>query len=155
MSMVRLIACDPGVMSGLAYVDFDREEGWRGELVAYEEYELGSVLWVINRSKGRDCAVVCEDFKPRPGALTWQPASLHCIGALKFHCWNEDIPFLLQTPSQRKFSTDYKLKKIGWYDIGMKAYRRAETSHPQALEAVRHLLLAAVKAGAVKGEELL
>ncbi len=156
---MRLIACDPGLMSGIAYVD-----GTRFERVAPIAAELETmraikqiVLWSEEaRRTGQDVGIVCENYKQRPGPLSNQPDALHSIGALRYYCWDNDISFLLQSPSEGKgFGTDEKLKRVGWWDIGMAAYRKGETSHPQAIDAMRHLLKAAVRVGIVRGEELL
>ena len=100
--------------------------------------------------------VVCEDFVPRGGALTWYPQSLHQIGYLKHLCRKRKVSFRLQQVKDAKgFSTDAKLKTLKWYEIGMKAYDHSITSHPQALDALRHLLLASVKLGFISGDDLI
>jgi hypothetical protein len=155
---MRLIAVDPGLMSGLAYVDAFAEEG-RLTPVAVELPAMDSVQRVILWSEGwapGEVGIVCENYRQRPGAYSSQPDALHVIGALRFHCWCNGIPLTLRKPGEgNKFGTNAKLKKLGWYQIGMDAYRRGETSHPQALDAMRQLLHAAMIAGIVTGGELL
>jgi hypothetical protein len=157
---MRLIAVDPGCMSGLSYIDGSRIH--RTEPVALELPTMQaikqSIRWAddARRRTGDDVGIVCENYKQRPGPLSNQPDALHSIGALRYYCWDNDISFLLQSPGEGKgFGTDEKLKRVGWWDIGMAAYRKGETSHPQAIDAMRHLLKAAVRVGIVRGEELL
>jgi hypothetical protein len=153
-----IIAVDPGVVTGLAFWDGE------GKLYAYELPEDNAIDYVFDeldgyRRAGSACLVVCEDFVPRGGALTWYPESLHQIGALKHHCRRNGVPFRLQAVKDAKgFSTDAKLKRFRggeWYRTAMEAYRPGITSHPQAIDAVRHLLLAGVKIGLVDGGDLL
>jgi hypothetical protein len=157
---MRLIACDPGLMSGISYVDGSRTH--RNVPVALELETMQAIKQIVRWSEdarvrtGADVGIVCENYKQRPGPLSNQPDALHTIGALRYYCWDSDISFLLQTPSEGKgFGTDAKLKRVGWWDIGMAAYRKGETSHPQAIDAMRHMLKAAVRVGLVRGEELL
>lgn len=83
--------------------------------------------------------VVCEDYRITPQTLkkTWQPFSLWQIGLLHYLCQVHDVEFLLQTAAEAKgFSTDAKLKAMGWYNA---------TSGGHANDALRHLMLALVK----------
>ena len=81
--------------------------------------------------------VVCESFIPRPGAKTWQPDAIETIGVLRHLCRWHRHRFELQAPADAKrFSTDAKLKRLGWYQ---------PTEGGHANDAIRHLLLALVK----------
>jgi hypothetical protein len=155
MSDRMLIAVDPGVVTGFAY--------WNtiSPPLAWEMPEDEAMDFIVDdihakKYENESLLVVCEDFKPRPGAITFFPASLHQIGFLRHTCRRAGVPFRLQTPAAGKaFGTDSKLKKIGWHRIAMDAYRPDITSHPQSLDALRHLLLASVKIGLVDAELLL
>ena len=86
-------------------------------------------------------AVVCESFIITNATLTKSRGenwSLESIGALRFLCTQHEVPFVLQTPARAKsFSTDEKLKRIGWHTAGK----------GHATDASRHLLLYAVSNG--------
>ena len=94
----------------------------------------------VVRGSGAD-VVVCESFVPRPGIRTWQPEALETIGALRYICQREGIPFELQAPADAKrFSTNDKLQLLSW---------RNPTPGGHADDAARHLLLAAVRHGLI------
>jgi hypothetical protein len=154
-----LIAIDPGVVTGLAFWYPDG-----GELpLMFEDPEDEAVdrveSWLDERDgpqKRANTLVICEDFKPRGGALTWFPNSLHQIGHFLHECRQRGIAFRLQTPADgKRFSTDAKLRRVGWYDTAIAAFRPDITSHTQAVDAARHLLLASVKIGVLNGDDLL
>lgn len=149
-----LIAVDPGVVTGFAV--WNVWEPPRAHEMPEDEAMDHVVELIYASASSFNLLVVVEDFKPRPGAITFFPASLHQIGLLKHVCRRGGVPFRLQTPAAGKsFGTDAKLKRIGWYDIAMKAYDPSRTSHPQAIDAIRHLMLAGTKIGLIQAEELL
>jgi hypothetical protein len=77
---------------------------------------------------------VCEDFTPRPGAHSVQKDALHIIGGLEamILTGTVDSHLYLQSPGQAKaFSTDEKLRKLGWWVKGQ----------DHARDALRHLLV--------------
>jgi hypothetical protein len=152
-----LIAVDPGVVTGLAYWTPDTA----GIPAFYELTEIDAMDLVTNwlhvaQDPSTSALVVCEDFVPRGGALTWFPESLHQIGYLKHLCRRMGIPYRLQQVKNAKgMMTDEKLKRLGWHRPALDAYRPDITSHPQAIDAARHLALAAVKVGLIQAEDLL
>ena len=142
---MRYLAVDPGNVTGVA--------GWDGESVfSYQEPALKATTLVKHTlnlwgSFYYEVTVVCESFVPRPGAKSFQPDAMYTIGALRFVCWELGVPFELQTPAAAKsFSTDAKLKRVGWY-------KTTEGGHEN--DARRHLLLALVKNREIELESLL
>ena len=131
---MRIIAVDPGLRTGLALAGFPGPafRSWEADASAMDDVE------------GRLPAtslVVCESFIPRPGVRTWQPDALEMIGALRYICRRDGVPFELQSPAEAKrFSTNARLKIMGWRNI---------TPGGHADDAARHLLLAAVKRGLI------
>ena len=123
---------DPGVASGVAVATFPyypSDEPHAFEADQVETLSYFESLRTLN-------VLVCESFVPRPGAKTWQPASLELIGALRWMAHKRGIPFVLQSPAAgKKFGTNEKLKKIGWYTVGGAGHIN---------DAKRHLLLYAV-----------
>src|ERR1700677_2526390 len=98
-----IIAVDPGVVTGIAL-------WWpeSGELLALELPEDDAMDTVekllnsrTNSGMSNRTIVVCEDFVPRGGALTWYPQSLHQIGYLKHLCRKRKISFRLQQVKDR------------------------------------------------------
>jgi hypothetical protein len=151
-----LIAVDPGVVTGLAWWDMIPSHTPQ----ALELVEDKAMDWLEERLRSsngpRYTGVVCENFLPRGGAITWEPASLHQIGHAKHLCRKMRIPFRLQTPAQgKRFGTNEKLKALGWYAAAMAAYDNSKTSHPQAIDAMRHLALCASVCGLLNMEEFL
>jgi hypothetical protein len=60
-----------------------------------------------------------------------QPIAMWIIGAVQYVCWKNDIPVTLQSRDIKRFSTDGKLKKLGWYWT---------TGEGHDTDAARHLL---------------
>lgn len=129
---MRIIAVDPGNMTGVAMADLPdgKPESW----------EIGDAMTAVNFVKHKQAdLIVVEDFRPRPGIRTWQPDALHIIGALRFVAWETNTELVLQQPSDAKrFSTNDKLDRIKWYH---------PTEGGHANDAMRHLMLAGVKRG--------
>ena len=142
---MRYLAIDPGKMCGVAMrtvrdvvVPPGTWEWPAWEAVQFVDDVLSTADSGIN--------VVVESFVPRPGTRTWQPDALEVIGAVRWTCLKYHHEFELQTPAQAKaFSTNEKLKRIGWY---------SPTKDGHANDAVRHLLLAMVRHGDIAKEDL-
>lgn len=98
---------------------------------------------------GRGLMVVGELFTPRKGALTQQLDAVYINGAWEAECYEQGWGFKLQTPAEAKaFVSNEKLKRVGWYTVGMDHGR----------DATRHLLLwlcTTPEGRAMGGEELL
>lgn len=126
--MSRLIlAVDPGVTTGwvLEKDGFQCPGETRGE-VAF----MAEAYTEMGRAPGQG-TVVCEDFVPRPGALTWEPASLHLIGFLKGAAHLMGWAFKLQKVGDvKRWATDAKLRRAGWWVPGQ----------DHARDALRHLM---------------
>ncbi len=120
---MRLLAVDPGGVSGLA--------SWEDGAVTFSEEPDRFSLYARVRAWAPQ-VVVCENFVPRAGPLTFQPEALRIIGGLEFWCAQHAADFVLQTPAQAKgFGTAEKLKAVGWWPKGL--------GHSQ--DAARHLLV--------------
>lgn len=133
---MRVLAVDPGKTTGWCLWDKDTGDLKFGE---EQQFEFCSRAEALIADKSLD-AVVCEAFiiTVATAKKTQAPWSLEIIGLLRYLCEKYEVPFILQTPSDAKrFSTNEKLKSIGWYVRGQ---GHATDSH-------RHLLLWAVKNG--------
>jgi len=152
--MGLLIALDPGKVTGVAMLRppsrdaASWEWSWQDAVCFVEEcLSKSRAAFVKEGYLYPDVELVYESFTPRPGAYTWQPEALHCIGAVEYLAHKTGMKVTRQSPAQAKsFSTNTKLKMIGWY---------SPTSGGHANDALRHLLLYATKQGLVKAEDLL
>lgn len=140
---MRVLAVDPGKTTGWCLWDTDRDTLDFGEEQQFEFCSRADdvITW------GSLTAVVCEAFiiTAATAKNTQSPWSLEIIGCLRYLCEKNGVPFVLQTPSDAKrFSTNEKLKSIGWYVRGQ---GHATDSH-------RHLLLWAVKNGYIAPHDL-
>lgn len=129
---MNVLSVDPGGTTGMAY--------WSDGAVSLYELPFMEALdlaWIIIASPeyGTDL-VVCESFtitqntvrKSRDGKM-----SIESIGALRWQCRKKRVPFETQMPADATaFSTDEKLKLLGWWDMPHKDHGRS---------ALRHLLL--------------
>jgi hypothetical protein len=152
--MGLVIALDPGKVTGVASLrtatrDVVSWEGTWQEAVGFVEEALATskAAFVKDGCLYPDVEAVYETFTPRPGAYTWQPEALHCIGAVEYLAHKTGMKVAKQSPAQGKtFATNAKLKKVGWYHA---------TPGGHANDALRHLLRYTVKRGLVEAEELL
>jgi hypothetical protein len=129
---VKVLAVDPGGTTGLAlWVDTKNPETFRawevtGQMEAIEVVRAGIVEYGVR-------AVVCESFRISAGTLKkTQEGSLmaiEIIGALRWICHQEEIPFILQAPAEAAaFVTPNKLKLLGWWTRGSD-HARSATKH--------------------------
>lgn len=129
--MARILAVDPGGTTGWME--------WRdGEVAGWEEPDW--LAWLDSRDFDYDIFVIEKyTITPKTAKLSQQTDALRCTGALEFLAY-PDHKVIFQTPAEAKaFSTDAKLKRIGWYMPGM-GHRN---------DAARHLLLTCVRRGLV------
>ncbi len=141
---MRIIAIDPGDMSGVAEIR-------KCSLVGAGEVAGGSVgvldfVWNASEDLHNEPIdlIVCEAYIVTASTIqkSRQYSPLESIGGLRWMASRWNIPFKLQTPAQaKKFSTNDKLKTLGWYYA---------TPGGHANDALRHLLLAAVETPAYR-----
>ncbi len=125
---MKIFSVDPGMGTGWAFWD-------DGLLASFGETDHEQFSKDIDQWFARLDVVVCEDYIITPQTLkkTRQLYSLHLIGFFKYLCRIMDIPFILQTPAEAKsFSTNDKLKALGWY---------FPTPDGHQNDAIRHLML--------------
>ena len=130
----RILAIDPGLKTGVALFDL-----FSGSMTAFEVGDtLGGVLEeMIGRWRP---AVVAEKFTitsatVRNSAAPW---SLEWIGVARYLARKFECSFTLQLPANAKrFGTDARLKRLGWWIPGM----------GHAADAQRHTLLFLVNNG--------
>lgn len=130
---MRFLAVDPGLMTGLAYQEDTLKPPLTWQMKADDALDFVDELLV----EGTRITVVCENFIPRPGVRSWQPDALWSIGVVRYLARRAGCLFELQMPADAKrFSTDEKLKKLGWY---------TPTEGGHVNDALRHLLLGRVR----------
>ena len=143
MSHPDVVAFDPGLATGWARLNpGHRFESGQGDwyLVFRTFYETVVM--------GARPVIICEDFVYTAETLkkSRQTLSTEGIGVLRFLSRRFDCDFHLQTPAAAKqFSTNDKLKRLGWYQPGM----------GHANDAARHLLLYSAGAGLVRVSDFL
>ena len=133
---MRILAVDPGKMTGLALTSEMSLVRW--ELPYLEALDAAGALIMAQAIN----VVVCENYIVGQGTIrkaqgeNW---SLKSIGALEWMChYATGIEFILQKPADAKtFSTDEKLRELGWWLPG----------HPHANDSLRHLLLFLAREG--------
>ncbi len=132
-----IIAIDPGKMTGWARLN-------KNLVFNSGEQPLYDVIHFVYEimKQGVKPEIICEDFIFTKETLkkTRQIYSTEGLGALRFLCEEYECQFYIQTPAAAKrFSSNDKLKQIGWYRPGK----------THANDAARHLLLHGVENGLV------
>lgn len=135
MSLPRFIlGLDPGKKSGVALLDLLLET-CTGEEVVFERY--GPYIEdIIERLQP---LVVAETFIMNSATVknTQAPWSLEAIGVARFLAAKYDVPFMTQPQSSAKrFSTNERLKALGWYVPGRG--HLADAQRQALLYAVNH-----------------
>lgn len=146
---MRIIAIDPGGTTGVATWGDDglaASQDTPDEVLDY----LADALAGRFAEDGRPGLVVCESFTISGATLKMSRGgsntALETIGAARYLCRRAGVEFRLQSPAEAKgFSTDEKLRRIGWLP-GLPDHAR---------DAARHLLLACVKCGLISAEEVM
>lgn len=136
-----MLALDPGKTVGCAVWSDGRlvEHGQCGSFAFQQWLEA-----IIPAYAVWDLEVVCERYKLGPKSLKagsdfeW---ATDVIGTTRYWCQKWDVPLTMQDPSKAKsFSTDDKLKRLGWY---------VPTPGGHANDAARHLLVRLTERGRV------
>lgn len=125
--MVKILAVDPGVTTGMATFDTETKKWRRWQIGPEDHHEL---LWDEMREVDE---LVCEDFnfRPNPNRRKVILKSVEYIGVMKLYSSGHGAPLRIQLPSQAKgLWTDDKLKKLGLWEPSLK----------HAMDATRHML---------------
>lgn len=154
---MRVLALDWGRRAGVAVWDNGQHDAWVSDWdhaldVLVPTYIYSSAVPPSLIGLHPDL-VVCEDFiisqRTVKSAVAegWKRGrELMLIGATEFMCRQTGTDFVLQSPAEAKaFSTDVKLRTLGWW--------RSGPDH--ANDASRHLLLALVQRGLIDLRTLL
>lgn len=116
-----LLAIDPGLLTGVACINMTDRNNPVAEWGA--EYTIDEFHQFIEDflSKNKEiCRVVIENFiiGTSTGKKSQQPWSLRLIGVVVFLCEKYGVPLTIQNPVERKFATNDKLKKVGFWHKG-------------------------------------
>lgn len=137
---------DPGKTTGYAILNIKHGEFETTGQKEQQEFCTLAESWLERFASST--LVVCESFiiTMATAKNSQAPWSLEIIGAVRYLCGKYDADFELQSPADAKrFSTNDKLKAIGWYTPAMRHQN----------DAVRHILLAAAKKGIVSPHDLI
>lgn len=139
MTKQRIIAIDPGKLSGYVVIDYDQETNTVSSL---ESAELTDVeLWErLVKDITPDVEVVYEKFfiTTETGKKSDVNYSLEHIGVIKFLCWKNHVTDIYSySPSEAKnFCDNKRLKNVDLWHVGGAGH---------ANDALRHLVLHLVK----------
>lgn len=135
---MTVVGVDPGGTTGLAI--------WSPDLgLSLREIKGAdaAVDWLADTARSlKRATFVVEKYiiTPATAKLSQQHDPLEIIGALKFLVRKYEHNLVLQSPSEAKaFSTNEKLKRVGWYKPGQ----------DHARDASRHALLYLSKVGII------
>lgn len=143
-----VIAIDPGKKSGMASLMFE-ENGSRGTFTSSEGPLLEGIEWLEGVASILGAELVVEDFiytaaTAQKSRQTW---STEGIGMIRYLAYKYGLDLAIQTPvAAKKFSTDDKLKKLGWYFPSKGGHQN---------DAARHLLLYCVNQKLINPRELI
>ena len=135
-----VVGVDPGLTTGVCLWHQDYGMEHLNELAP----SLHAMEWLdwMTGGGGYKKVFVIEKYiiTPKTAQLSQQHDPLEIIGCLRWMCHSRGHEFVMQSPSEAKaFSTDAKLKNVGWYKPGM----------GHARDASRHVLLYLAKNGII------
>lgn len=135
--MALLIGVDPGGTTGLCQWYTGTQ---RPDLLQLDPGRTMDYLESVARWHATVFVVETYTITAATAKMSQQHDALELIGVVKYLARGADLPVHFQSPSEaKKFSTDAKLKKAGWYQPGL----------PHARDASRHVLLYAAKNGLI------
>ena len=143
-----VVSIDPGKITGYVYIDTEKNDSLRSMEIS-NWFEVGSIL-EKDLDTDSEARVVMERFIINAGThkkgVQDEPRDI--IGLTKYITLKyTGTPVKLQTASEAKtFSTNEKLKKIGFWHTGGKGH---------ANDAFRHLLVYMVNNRLIDAKELL
>jgi hypothetical protein len=107
-----IIAVDPGKMCGLIVANE------RGEIIQHAELTpFETVSAVSSMTYGTPVRVVTERFviTPQTHKHTRQYDAIETIGALRYVCMRQDVPFEIQSRDAKNRVGDQTLRILGWF----------------------------------------
>lgn len=141
---MRILAVDPGPTPGFAAYDTETEAFSAWTAASWED-GCGQITRVDADSRTAWDVIICEDFFISGARAKDSNVTIEMIGVARWFAYEWEIPFVLQAPADAKaFSTNEKLKMMGWYTIG-----------DHARSATRHLLMYCARANLVDLRRLL
>lgn len=121
---MRVLGLDPGKLSGC--VDFRSPVDIRW----FELPQQDTMLWLWEEARRGDVhAIVCETWKPRGGARTFQPFSLELIGWARGLSWLYDVPLVMQDPAIKVKLHDRAVKEFPEVGRGGGGHARDAMAH--------------------------
>lgn len=133
---MRLLAVDPGLLSGYAHFDYTDDVLELVETAELNWHELGEKLEAELSVDPANTAVAIERFiiSGRTVKNTQSPWSLECIGMTQWLCYRHGAAdFVLQNVNEAKNTfPNERLRHLGYWHRGGKGH---------ALDAIRHSLL--------------
>lgn len=126
------IAVDPGLVTGVSIL----EEGWPSpdtEEIAGRQQFYKYFRDRMEFYDDREVEVIIETYHitQHTAKLSSQLDALYILGAVEITCWAYGRELSFQDPSMKAFSTDKKLKVLGWWNPSKGGH---------ANDASRHLL---------------
>lgn len=128
-----LFSVDPGLMTGVCLIDIENMDDptplWDAEWTIAEFHDnIGAIM------KYDDLEVVIENFiiTEETAKLTPQPWSLHLIGVVFYLAHLNGVRVTVQTPSQKPFASNDKLRMVGFWTKGTDGH---------SIDAFRHAMI--------------
>ncbi len=107
---MKIWACDPGKRTGMAELDGDNFRSW-------EVDDQLTVCDTIYEAIESIDLIIIENYiiTGQTHTKTQQHYSLEIIGCIRWACHRYGVPFILQSPVERKAISKEMLKKLGWF----------------------------------------
>ena len=93
---------DPGLASGFIVAEVEAEGRSVLEVYDWGEYPQLAVCARLEEALPTLDVVVCELWRPRGGALKFQPYSLEIIGTARWLTYKAGVEFVLQPPAVKE-----------------------------------------------------
>lgn len=129
---MRVIWIDPGYQTGIAVYDFP--EPGTGDFNAFELPAGEAMPWLhreLDEGRrpdhvGSEAIHIGKDTARKGDEVL---RSVEQIGIARYLCFLYGVSFSTQMPNERKWTTDKKLRALGWWTEGSKDHPREATRH--------------------------
>ena len=130
---MNILACDPGLTSGLASLHISDHIKYFKDFSSWEcDFEILCGDLYLRRDTNMELVIEKFTITNETAKKSRQYDALNIIGVFRYCSYMSDWPLTLQSPgSAKKLGTDDRLKDLGWYTPGK----------GHANDAARHLLL--------------
>lgn len=140
-SVKRLLAVDPGLMTGVSMVDVSDLDSpkviWSGE---WDIETFHTKIDELMKNEDGELGLVYENYiiTDETSKKSQQPWSLHLIGVMNYFGWKYSVPITIQKPSDKQFASNERLKSVDFWHVGGAGHANDSLRHAMVWIVNKH-----------------